>query len=84
MTRSWDVSGWGDLSEGEAGWHDVERGAEPAQEDVDPNEYGSMTIHYTDTETGDDIYFTIHPPYDDWTDVEDLIDYYLEGYGIEE
>lgn len=83
MARSWDVAGYGDLEHGEAGWTDVEGGGTPADDVADPEDLGSMTIHYIDTDTGDDLYFTIHPPYEDWDQVEDLIDYYLEGYGVE-
>jgi hypothetical protein len=83
VAGDWEIAGYGDLAEGEAGWTDVENGGD-LPDDIDPDDLGSMTIHYTDDETGDDIYFTIHPPYEDWDDVQDLIDYALDGYGISE
>lgn len=84
MAGEWNVSGYGDLEAGAAGWTDVENGGTPVDFDADPENYGSMTIHHHDTDTGEDVYFTIHPPYDDWDDIEDLIDYYLTGYGVTE
>lgn len=78
--RGWDVAGWAEFH-GE--WHDVEAGDRDLDFSVtDPVDVDQITIHYIN-DAGDEIYFTLNGPFDDWDDVQSQIDDALDRYGVE-
>jgi hypothetical protein len=78
----YSVAGW---QSWDGDWQDVETGEGLPLEEVYPDDLEAVemaTIHYTNS-AGDDIYFTIHGPFDDWESMELAIDDALDSYGIE-
>lgn len=76
----WSIAGWEGLG---GGWNDVEaEGAPRAEDHVSPWNLDQITVHYLNSETGDEIYFTLNGPFEDWDQIDDLIGESLDHYGI--
>lgn len=78
----WSIAGYDSF--GDSRWHDVEgEGATPAEESgLGAAGLDRVTIHYSNPETGDDIYFTLHGPFEDYDQIDDFIGEALGAYGI--
>ena len=77
------VAGWEPIG---GDWHDVENGDTSLEDSqFGPGDMDQVTIHYVNSETGDDIYFTMSSgPWMDWAQFVDFMDDALDGYGISE
>jgi hypothetical protein len=77
----WSAAGYNTFG---ADWTDVQNGGTPLESwarDSDLSELERVTIHYVN-EHGDDIYVTMHGPWEDWGQFMDYIDYILDPYGV--
>lgn len=66
-------------------WQNVETGGGTPFEDTpfDVSDVDRMTLHYVNP-AGDDVYFTVLGPFDDWDSLVDYFDDMLDGYGVSE
>lgn len=64
-------------------WHNVESGGGTPFESTgfDVGDLDRATFHYT-SPAGDDVYFTVHGPWDDWESFVDYLEYIMDGYGV--
>lgn len=73
------IAGWQADS---TGWYDVEKGDMPFEESYhDLGDLEIIVYHYHD-EMGNDTYFTLYGPFDDWETIGDLIDDAMDRYGV--
>lgn len=64
-------------------WNDVERGDTPL-EDIGLDyitDVERVTVHYVNPQ-GDDIYYTVHGPFDDWESFVSQVEYDLDPYAV--
>lgn len=77
---SYSVAGYQAIGET---WNDVEKGDTSLEDSPwDPSDLDIVVFHYQD-EGGNDLYFTLYGPFDDYEGLADLIDDCLDRYGVE-
>lgn len=78
----WSIAGWDTF--GSSDWNDVETEGATRFEDsgYDLSDLDRVTVHYMDTDTGDEIWFTLHGPFEDYDDMDAQIGESLDHYGI--
>lgn len=74
------IAGWRD-SDGQ--WIDVENGGRELESSTTPLwEVDDMTVRYTNP-AGDDIYLTVHGPWEDYESLSAIVDDAMDAYGIQ-
>lgn len=74
------IAGWqADVGD----YHDVESGHLPFEDsNFDEADLEIVVFHYAD-ESGNDVYYTVYGPFDDYDSMEAIIDDVLDRYGVE-